>query len=266
VSGPPADNGGLNQVTSYRYGSDGQLSAMSDASGTSSYSYDPFGELTSVTNGAGKTLSYRYDALGRTTDVTYPLGSVSWAVTPALHESYDEDGHLASLTDFEGNTIAVSDTYDGIPDQTTLGPSGESVVTSYDSTDSPSSIDLNGTGGTLLGFSYSDTPAGLSACGSEALANQPACASIQRVIGSNGPSRRPERRAVRPPARATVRVHRQHQRVVPAPDRVATSAGDADLGGGGARRRCGRARSCALIVGSTASPLHHILALGAPAS
>jgi YD repeat-containing protein len=85
---------------------------------------------------------------------------VSWALTPTLHESYAEDGHLASLTDFEGNTIAVSDTRDGIPDQTTLGPSGESVVTSYGSTDSPSSIEVNGASGTLLGPSYSDTPAG----------------------------------------------------------------------------------------------------------
>jgi YD repeat-containing protein len=161
--GEPASvtySGNAAHSVTYSHDADGQLSATSDASGTSSYSYDPFGELTSATNGAGKTLSYRYDSLGQTTDVTYPLGSVSWAATPTVHEAYDEAGHLASLTDFEGNTIAISDTADGIPDQMTLGSSGESVVTSYDSTDSPSSIELNGTGGTLLGFSYSDTPAG----------------------------------------------------------------------------------------------------------
>jgi RHS repeat-associated protein len=85
---------------------------------------------------------------------------VSGAVPRRSAMDYDGAGHLSSVSDFEGNTIAVSDTADGIPDQMTLGPSGESVVTSYDSTDSPSSIELNGTSGTLLGFSYSDTPAG----------------------------------------------------------------------------------------------------------
>jgi len=48
---------------------------MTDGTGSSSYSWDPFGEMTSATSGAGQTVSYGYDADGDTASVTYPLPS-----------------------------------------------------------------------------------------------------------------------------------------------------------------------------------------------
>jgi YD repeat-containing protein len=48
---------------------------MTDGTGSSSYIYDPFGELTSVTNGAGNTVGYSYDADGNTTAIAYTLAS-----------------------------------------------------------------------------------------------------------------------------------------------------------------------------------------------
>ena len=58
--------------------------------GPRSYSYDPFGELTSSENGASKTTSYSYDALGDTTSITYPLGSgATWAATDTVSYGYD---------------------------------------------------------------------------------------------------------------------------------------------------------------------------------
>ena len=60
---------------SYTYDADGNRTGMTDASGTSSSTYDPFGELTSSQNGASKTVSYSYDSQGNKTSITYPLGA-----------------------------------------------------------------------------------------------------------------------------------------------------------------------------------------------
>jgi RHS repeat-associated protein len=132
---------------------------MVDDSGTSDYSYDPFGELTSQTNGADKITGYSYDALGQQTGVTYPLGSPDWALTDTVSYSYDPAGELDSVSDFEGNTIAIADTEDGLPATEALGGTGDTVTTSYDNTDAPSEINLSD-GSTLLDFSYERTPSG----------------------------------------------------------------------------------------------------------
>lgn len=58
---------------SFTYDADGIQTGMTDGTGSTSYIHDPFGELTSVTNGAGQTVSYTYDADGHATGVTYPL-------------------------------------------------------------------------------------------------------------------------------------------------------------------------------------------------
>jgi RHS repeat-associated protein len=145
----------------YTYEANGNRVAMSDASGTSSYSYDPFGELVSTTNGASKTVSYTYDSLGDEISVTYPLGSgATWATTPTVTYGYDQAGHLTSVTDFNGNTSAIGNSADGLPTSMTLGGSGDEVSTSYDATDSPSAIALTQGSTTLLGFSYSRSPSG----------------------------------------------------------------------------------------------------------
>ncbi len=78
---------------------------MIDGTGTSSYSYDPFNELTSYENGAGNTVSYSYDADGNTTGITYPLGAgATWATTDTVSYGYDNADELNSVTDFNGNS------------------------------------------------------------------------------------------------------------------------------------------------------------------
>ncbi len=142
------------------YDADGNRTAMTDASGSSSYTYDAFGELTSADNGAGKTVSYGYDALGDTTSVTYPLGSgATWASTDTVSYGYDAASELASVSDFNGHSSAISNTADGLASALTLGNSGDTISAVYDATDSPSSITL-GNGSTLQAFSYSDEPSG----------------------------------------------------------------------------------------------------------
>ena len=147
-------------AVSYSYDADGQRRAMTDASGTSSYSYNPFGELTSTTNGASKTVSYTYDALGDTTSTTYPLGSgATWAGTDTVTYGYDGSSALTSVTDFNANTSVLTNTADGAPSSLSLGASGDTVATSYAANDAPSSITLSN-GSTLQEFAYSNVPSG----------------------------------------------------------------------------------------------------------
>jgi YD repeat-containing protein len=60
-------------IASQLYGGNyGNRTAMTDATGTSSYTYNSADRLTAVTNGAGDTISYSYNADGNITGLTYP--------------------------------------------------------------------------------------------------------------------------------------------------------------------------------------------------
>ena len=143
------------------YDADGNKVAMTDATGSSSYVFDPFGELTSADNGASQTVGYAYNADGEVTEITYPLPSgASWASTDTVGYGYDNADLLTSVTDFNSNSISISNTADGLPYSETLGSSGDSISTTYDPTDAPSAINLKSGSTTLLGFSYSDAPSG----------------------------------------------------------------------------------------------------------
>jgi RHS repeat-associated protein len=154
-------SGSAAHAVSYTYDADGNNTAMTDASGSSSYVYDPFGELISSENGASQTIAYTYDADRDTTAVTYPLpSSAIWPTTDTVGYGFDNADELISVTDFNGSTIGISNTADGLPYSETLGSSGDSIGTTYDPTDTASAIELKNGSNTLLGFSYSDAPSG----------------------------------------------------------------------------------------------------------
>jgi RHS repeat-associated protein len=144
----------------YSYDANGNRLSMTDGTGASTYTYDPFNELSSYENGAGNTVSFSYDADGNKTGITYPLGSgATWAAGHTVSYGYDNADELNSVTDFNGNAITVGNTADGLPNSLTLGGSGDTISTSYDPTDSPSQITL-ANGSTILQFAYSDVPSG----------------------------------------------------------------------------------------------------------
>ena len=136
---------------------------MVDATGTSTYGYDAFGELTSATNGAGKTVSYRYDSAGDETSITYPLGSgASWAATPTLNLGYDQAGELTSLDDFNGQVSTFSTTAAGSPSLVVYGESGDAVATSYDQSGQVANVAVSSAAASsnLASFTYSRAPSG----------------------------------------------------------------------------------------------------------
>jgi RHS repeat-associated protein len=145
----------------YAYDADGTKTGMTDGTGTSSYTYDPFGEITSATNGNNQAVTYGYDADGDATGITYPLPSTAtWATSDTVSYGYDNADHLTSVTDFTGSKIAITSTADGLPASEALGSTGDTISTSYDNADSPSAITLANSSSTLQSFSYSDAPGG----------------------------------------------------------------------------------------------------------
>ncbi len=147
---------------SYGYDANGTRTAMSDGTGSSSYVIDPFGELTSATNGAGQTTGYSYNADGQVASIVYPLPSgASWATSDTVTYAYDHADDPTSVTDFNGNSITIGDTADGLPSSLALGSTGDTITTSYDNTDSPSEISLKNSSSTVLqSFTYTDAPDG----------------------------------------------------------------------------------------------------------
>jgi RHS repeat-associated protein len=146
---------------SYGYDADGSKTAMTDGTGSSSFIYDPFGELTSATNGAGQVTGYGYNADGQVSTVTYPLpASATWATSASVSYGYDIADRLTSVTDFNANKINIANTADGLPYTQALGSTGDTITATYDNTDAASALTLANSSSTLQSFTYSDAPAG----------------------------------------------------------------------------------------------------------
>jgi RHS repeat-associated protein len=154
-------SGSAAHSVTYSYDANGNRLSMIDGTGTSTYTYDPFGELTSYENGAAETVSYAYNDDGKTIGITYPLGAgATWAATDTVTYAYDNADELNSVTDFNNNTITIGNTADGLPNSETLASTGDTITTTYDPTDEPSQITLASSSSTLLQFAYSDVPSG----------------------------------------------------------------------------------------------------------
>jgi RHS repeat-associated protein len=161
----------------YSYDASGSKTAMTDATGSSSYAYDSFGALTSTENGAGQATTYTYNADGKCTGITYPLPSTaSWAPADTVNYGYDNADELTSVTDFNGHEIVIANTSDGLPGSEGLGATGDTLSMSYDPTGVRSAITLTNSSSTMQSFTYSDSPAGtiLSETDTPAFAQSPA--------------------------------------------------------------------------------------------
>ena len=108
----------------YKYDADGFRTGMTDASGSSSYTPDPFGELATAQNGNNQIVSYAYDLDGNIAAITYPLpATATWATTKTVTYGYDNSDRLASVTDLTGGKITITPNADGQQESETLASS-----------------------------------------------------------------------------------------------------------------------------------------------
>ncbi|MFC1429406.1 polymorphic toxin-type HINT domain-containing protein [Streptacidiphilus sp. N1-3] len=80
-----------------------------EADATSSYTYNPAGQLASVTDSAGNTWGYTYDLLGEPTKQTDPNTGTT------TYDSYDDVGNLLQTTDARGQKLGYTYDWDSRP-------------------------------------------------------------------------------------------------------------------------------------------------------
>ncbi|HVQ97125.1 MAG TPA: DUF6531 domain-containing protein, partial [Mycobacteriales bacterium] len=116
-------------VTASSYDGAGRRTSMTDGTGTSTWAYDSFGEVSSHTDGAGGTVGYSYDGDGNLLTISYP-GGTGRTVT----RSYDNDDRYASVKDWNNKTTTFG--YDPDGNQTTTSyPNGTVATSTVDNAD-----------------------------------------------------------------------------------------------------------------------------------
>jgi RHS repeat-associated protein len=133
----------------FDYDVDGNRTSMTDATGTTTYTYDSLGRLTRQVSGSGQATGYHYDQADRLTAIDYPdaLGAVtvgsggtpSHSTTGTVTRSYDVDDRLVSVTDWLANTTTFG--YDDDDELTSVTrPNGVNAAYGYDDAGSLTSL------------------------------------------------------------------------------------------------------------------------------
>ncbi|MBO1751317.1 RHS repeat protein [Actinotalea sp. BY-33] len=126
VATATAPGNGTN-ATAYSY-AEGRLTQVTPVSGSSlgvrEATYDGFGRMATISNGAGVTTTYTYDALDRTTGMDYSTTTAS----PDVAFTYDTAGRTATRTDASGTTTYA---YDDLGNLTSRTHSLDDVTVSY---------------------------------------------------------------------------------------------------------------------------------------
>jgi RHS repeat-associated protein len=155
---------------SYSYDAAGRRLSMSDGTGTTTYTYDPAGQLTSASNPVSGTVGYDYDGLGRVSAITYPDGRV-------VSRGYDAANRLVTESDGSGNTTNFS--YDADGNLVAIDyPNGVVQQQVFDPADRMTSTSISDHNGNVLdSFAYQVNPLGLATSVSASGTNGPAPAT-----------------------------------------------------------------------------------------
>ena len=133
---------------SYTYDNNGNRTAMTDSSGSSSFVYDDLNRLRSTTDSFGKQVQYDYDPVGNRTTLTYPDSN-------QVAYGYDTVNRLNTITDWAEPPRETAYTYDGMRIGTVTYPSGVVETRGYDDAGRLTSLDTedSSTSG-LLSFAW----------------------------------------------------------------------------------------------------------------
>jgi RHS repeat-associated protein len=143
-------------TTTYGYDSNGNLISKSDASGTTTYTFNEENQLTQVAPPSGLIVNYRYDGLGRRIQRTTSVGgneryvydghealidlNADWSIATTYFNDLGIDNHLRQtsattgvsyfLTDHLGSTSALADTAANVVEQLSFDSFGNRSGTS----------------------------------------------------------------------------------------------------------------------------------------
>jgi RHS repeat-associated protein len=138
---------GVTPGISYTYDPAGLLTSMTDGTGTTTYTSNPDGQPTTVTNGAGQSVSYAYNPDGNPTTITYPNGE-------NVTDTYNAGQQLTGVTDWDGNTTSFGYNKDGVLTSEAYA-NGDTAAYTLNADDQTTAITDTSPGGTTLaGFAY----------------------------------------------------------------------------------------------------------------
>ncbi len=137
---------GTTHAAGYGYDPAGNRTSMTDATGSTAYTYDNDGRLTKVTNGAGQAISYGYNLDSSITTVTYPNGK-------NVTDGYDTAQRLTSLTDWNTSKTTFGYNSDNVL-TSAVYPNGITATTGLNTADQVTSITDTTASGTLASFTY----------------------------------------------------------------------------------------------------------------
>ena len=139
-------SGGAMHAVTETYNPAGMRTSMTDGTGTSTWTWDSLGRLTSQ-HQEGGTVSYQYDLGSDLTKLTYPSGKT-------VTRTYGADGQMTRLTDLAGAKITFGYTTD-LQLATIHTPNGLTTTNTYNDPDELTGVKLAKTGTTLA--SLTDT-------------------------------------------------------------------------------------------------------------
>ncbi len=124
----------MDRVTQVLYG--GDTACVPSAGNCITYAYDNNGNLTSMTDNTGTT-SWTYDAVGRVTKKAMPSSVDACSGQTGMTYGYDNDGNLTSFCDASGTTHY---TYDAANNNTSVTTSGGTTGCTIAKSSSPAPV------------------------------------------------------------------------------------------------------------------------------
>lgn len=125
----------------YANSRDQRIEETQPSSGTSLSTYDPAGNLATLTTAGGKA-SYGYDAGNELTSVTYSNPASGFAAAPNVTYTYDTDGKRKTMADGTGTSTYTYDALERL--QSTTNGAGSTVGYGYDLDNEVTSITYPG--------------------------------------------------------------------------------------------------------------------------
>ncbi|MGW5722059.1 RHS repeat-associated core domain-containing protein [Amycolatopsis sp. NPDC003865] len=166
---------GVTPGVTYGYDPAGHRVSMTDGTGTSAWTYDTFGEITSQKQGSGAVVGYGYDDNGNLTSITYP-----GQTTPVVR-TFDDAERLKTVTDWNAAKTTFGYDNDNAV-KTTSYPDGITVTNGYDDTDA-----LTGTtAATAVSMTFGRDPMGQLSARTVGSTSQNFGYSAREQLGSDG--------------------------------------------------------------------------------